>query len=313
MVAAKEKTLSLKVDPIVNRMDNKSALPTATKEPSTVVNRISSYDFRTRKFSKLPIGTSEKIHLIVAVENQHWPREYIGENVVRLRRLHRAPGMSLYRAYFVPSGVDPSGLDVWVENGTQVGGWHQRICVDTYDASCKKTGKFCISFGVDGTGEGGSCADGGVSDDDGLGNPGLGNAGTCTDAYEEDHQVRPPGAPTRFPMGNECPTGNGVVYVDGEAGQTYEWGRITSCCDQDIEIKKFLESYKGLRGNYAALWGQSCRTFSKSMYYKIEGMLKRGKFGECPPPPCEPENNSTSGNGLGYDPRHQPWGFGPKY
>ena len=113
MVAAKEKTLSLKVDPIVNRMDNKSALPTATKEPSTVVNRISSYDFRTRKFSKLPIGTSEKIHLIVAVENQHWPREYIGENVVRLRRLHRAPGMSLYRAYFVPGGMDPEGTDVY--------------------------------------------------------------------------------------------------------------------------------------------------------------------------------------------------------
>ena len=111
MVAAKEKTLSFKSHSHIQRMDNESAHPTAAKTPSTVVNRISSYDFTTRKFSKPPIGTSEKIHLIVAVEPTTKPRKYTGENALQLRRLHWAPEMSLYRGYFVPGGMDPEGLN----------------------------------------------------------------------------------------------------------------------------------------------------------------------------------------------------------
>ncbi len=90
-------------------MVNKPAHPTAATTTPTVVNRISSYDFTARKFSKPPIGTSEKIHLIVAVEPTTKPRKYTGENALHLRRLHWAPGMSLYRAYFVPGAVDPNG------------------------------------------------------------------------------------------------------------------------------------------------------------------------------------------------------------
>ena len=112
MVAAKEKNLSFKSGSDIEPMVNKPAHPTAAKKPSTVVNRISSYDFRARKFSKPPIGTSEKIHLIVHVGAHTKPRKYTGENCLQLRRLHRAPEMSLYRAYFVPNMVDPSGLTV---------------------------------------------------------------------------------------------------------------------------------------------------------------------------------------------------------
>ena len=113
MVAAKEKNLSFKSGSDIEPMVNKPAHPTAAKKPSTVVNRISSYDFTARKFQKPPIGTSEKIHLIVHVGAHTKPRKYTGENVVHLRRMHRAPGMSLYQAYFVPGAVDPDGLFVF--------------------------------------------------------------------------------------------------------------------------------------------------------------------------------------------------------
>ena len=110
MVAAKEKTVRFKSGSNIEPMVNKPAHPTAATTTPTVVNRISSYDFTARKFSKPPIGTSEKIHLIVHVESTTKPRKYTGENVVHLRRLHWAPEMSLYRGYFVPSGVDPTGM-----------------------------------------------------------------------------------------------------------------------------------------------------------------------------------------------------------
>ena len=110
MVAAKEKTLDIQRRSNIKRMHNESAHPTATKKPSTVINRISSYDFTARKFQKSPIGTSEKIHLIVHVGAHTKPRKYTGENVVDLRRLHWGPEMSFYRAYFVPGDTDPLGL-----------------------------------------------------------------------------------------------------------------------------------------------------------------------------------------------------------
>ena len=109
MVAAKEKAIRFKSGSSIQPVHNESAHPTATKQPSTVVNRISSCDFTARKFQKPPIGTSEKIHLIVHVGAHTKPRKYTGENVVQLRRLHRAPEMSFYRAYFVPGGIDPDG------------------------------------------------------------------------------------------------------------------------------------------------------------------------------------------------------------
>lgn len=109
MVAAKVKTVNFKSGSNIEPMGNNLAHPTAAKTPSTVVNRISSYDFRTRKFKKSPIGSIEKIHLIVAVENQQRPRKYVGENDLQLRRLHWAPELSLYRGYFVPRSMDPTG------------------------------------------------------------------------------------------------------------------------------------------------------------------------------------------------------------
>ena len=147
MVAAKEKTLSFNPESIVKRMDNKPARTPATKTTSTVINRISSYDFRTRKFKKSPIGSAEKTHSIVPVKNQQQPRKRIGENRVELGRLHRAPclayfraryydptngefvsqdpleyvdGMSLMRAYFAPNTVDPHGTGKGVKIGVGV-------------------------------------------------------------------------------------------------------------------------------------------------------------------------------------------------
>lgn len=123
MLAAKEKTLNRIPDAISNPMASLSVRQraatstenqnrsTTKNTPPTVVNRISNYDFRTRKFSKSPIGTSVEIGCIVLVEKQHSPRKTIGENGLQLRRLQWAPGMSLYRGYFVPGGVDPLGLE----------------------------------------------------------------------------------------------------------------------------------------------------------------------------------------------------------
>ena len=109
MVAAKEKTLSFNVDPIANRMDSQPARQRAASTAPTAINRISSYDFRTRKFKKSPIGPKVKIGCIVSLEIHQRPRKYVGENVPQLRRSHWAPCMSLYRGYFVPNGMDPKG------------------------------------------------------------------------------------------------------------------------------------------------------------------------------------------------------------
>ena len=87
------------------RFSHKAMQPTTKTNPSTVINRISGYNFR-RKFSKPPIGTSEKFRPIVPVTNHQQPRKFIGENVVPLRRTRWAPEMSLYRAYFVPGAMD---------------------------------------------------------------------------------------------------------------------------------------------------------------------------------------------------------------
>ncbi len=84
--------------------------PTTKTTPPTVVNRISNYDFRARKFQKPPIGTSEKKRCIVLLVAHTKARKYTGENRLHQQETHWAPELSLYRAYFVPGGMDPFGL-----------------------------------------------------------------------------------------------------------------------------------------------------------------------------------------------------------
>ena len=48
------------------------------------------------------------------------------------------------------NGVDPLGLDVYVENTAAAYGFHQRITVDTWTGG-RKTGSYSISFGFDQT------------------------------------------------------------------------------------------------------------------------------------------------------------------
>ena len=83
----------------------------------------------------------------------------------------------------VVSSLDPVGRDIWVETTPAVMGFHQRVCVtrwspvDEGGKCCKgiryeRGGKYCISFGMDGNGDGTDSfsGDGGSSDSDGSGN-----------------------------------------------------------------------------------------------------------------------------------------------
>ena len=94
---------------IVAQLTGKNSRPPVIQKP-TPFNRIAGYDFRKHRFQKPPIGTSTKLHRINLLENHQQPRKYTGENVVHLRRSHRATETSLYKAYFVP------------EDGTQLKG-----------------------------------------------------------------------------------------------------------------------------------------------------------------------------------------------
>ena len=120
MVAAKEKMLRRETlltqtkicaepsrQPATTKTQNQ---PTTKTNSPTVVNRISSYDFTARKFQKPPIGSTEKIRCIVPLAARTKPRKNTGENLPHVRRLHRAPELSLYRGYFAPKSTDLFGL-----------------------------------------------------------------------------------------------------------------------------------------------------------------------------------------------------------
>ena len=132
MVAAKEKMLRRETlltqtkicaepsrQPATTKTQNQ---PTTKTNSPTVVNRISSYDFTARKFQKPPIGSTEKIRCIVPLAARTKPRKNTGENLPHVRRLHRAPELSLYRAYFVPTALDPLGAQADESSGKCDGG-----------------------------------------------------------------------------------------------------------------------------------------------------------------------------------------------
>ena len=144
MVAAKEKTLSFNVDPISNRMGSQLARQPAASTTPTAINRISSYDFRTRKFKKSPIGPKVETACIVSLEIHRRPRKYVGENLPRLRRLHWAPKKSLYRAYFVPGKTDPKGL--FVQEGAHYRCPSQCAYMKHKDAQKPPAPSFCKQF-----------------------------------------------------------------------------------------------------------------------------------------------------------------------
>ena len=162
--------------------------------------------------------------------------------------------------------TDRLGLDVWTENTTAVGGWHRRICVDTWDDKCcKKIGKYCISFGVDGggtgSGSGGSpnnpsapSVENGGSSDSGSSDQGgsSGSSNSSSDGIDN----------------GDGAGGDGVVYEDNDDPSTAEKQRKTKTCEQDKAIKKKLEGMVGNRANYN-ICTQSCRHFSGRIFDEL--------------------------------------------
>jgi RHS repeat-associated protein len=177
-------------------------------------------------------------------------------------------GMNLYG--FVDNNpikyFDVLGLDVWVENTTSVNGFHKRICVTTwdgpydaeptstsgYDVCCvggkwyKKSGKYCISFGVDNGTNGSSTGSGGGTPN----TPG-------------DDAAFPPG------FGPADADGDGVVYSDNIDAATKRNQSKKLFCISDMGIRKRFKGLIGLRANYVVC-GQNCRGFSDALYDQID-------------------------------------------
>jgi hypothetical protein len=169
-------------------------------------------------------------------------------------------------------------LDVWVENTTSVYGYHRRVCVDEWEGpfetkpsdgeTCcvdgkwyKKNGKYCISFGVNDSDEGGlgSSEDGGSSDND---------SGSDGSSSSEDEQSSDPRPPSVFPPGFDGPVenGDGTIYEDSIDPATEELIRAaTACCKVDMAIKDYFKGLVGQKSNYS-LCGQNCRDFSRAAF-----------------------------------------------
>jgi RHS repeat-associated protein len=174
--------------------------------------------------------------------------------------------------------LDPLGLDVWVENTTSVYGFHQRICVDVWNADCtQKTGKFCISFGLDRaaghTGNGSTSRsaseDGGSSDSD--------SSGDSSTSGDEPSQpgVLPPG--THFPIDGPDPKGDGIVYQDMKDPCVKIAKHTKSTCERDKATLTYLNSLVGVKANYS-LCGQNCRDFSSGAYdYVVDHIINESR------------------------------------
>jgi RHS repeat-associated protein len=157
-------------------------------------------------------------------------------------------------------GKDPSGTSVWVDNGSQVAGIHQRICVSTYDDSCNKTGKFCISFGVVDENEGASSGEGGGSDSD------------------------DPATLPNLPGVIDDDAGDGIIYVDTEPASGPPVEGFGTCCRAEKAMEAYMRSIVGRRGNYCFPYS-TCRSFSKQLLFELRSKYRNGDFGECPCPP----------------------------
>jgi len=148
---------------------------------------------------------------------------------------------------------DPDGYDVWVENTKDVHGLHQRVCVTTYDDDCEPTGKYCISFYIDGEGgDAASCGCGGNGNTKGKG-----------------------ATKGKLPGGIRIdPNGAGVVGPDYESDPTRESKRSSSCCKEDKETLDYFLSLEGTRGHYDPYWNSNCRTFSQGCIKEIKKRKK---------------------------------------
>jgi hypothetical protein len=172
--------------------------------------------------------------------------------------------------------TDPTGLDVWIENGNSAGGFHRRICVDTWDDKrSKKTGKLCISFA------------GGGSD--------LCTFRSCDSCDENSDSKRcasgystcPVPLPSEFPYNEH---GNGVIYEDTGSTTKERW-RYPYTCKEDKRIAEYFRNLIGTRGDYGAFIGTNCRDFSEIVWNFIPPTVDDG-WGEPvyipPAPPTGP-------------------------
>ena len=170
-------------------------------------------------------------------------------------------GLNLY-AFVGNSPIiksDCLGQDVWIENTPAAGGWHRRVCVNTWARSyvvtnlwgikfcCHenkkyvRTGKYCISFG----------------DKDLDTNYSSGNS---------EGENAPPRNTYNPPPGFEhVPGGSGVVYSDNKDLVISSHASFSQQCGKDIRSLDYMLSLIGMEGNYTVLWN-NCRDFSEALF-----------------------------------------------
>ena len=94
--------------------------PTTTNHDRVSARRFTELNFKTRKSEKSPIGPKVKSRSNSPWQNQHPRGKTLGETGVNYDELHWAPGMSQYRAYFVPGAMDPMGFQLFFTPSPQV-------------------------------------------------------------------------------------------------------------------------------------------------------------------------------------------------
>jgi hypothetical protein len=178
-------------------------------------------------------------------------------------------GMSMYRGYFAPNGVDPTGNNVYIIRTDAANGLHHSICVDVWDECCENvTGRFCISFGMDMENP---VVKGGLSSASGAGglgsystskgasssNPSATTAGTAAGTASTSTQITVEHtADDNSPDGS---TGSGVVYVDTDPIREIV-DIVSTNCAMDKALLWMFRKQVNTRGTYGA--DATCRTFS---------------------------------------------------
>lgn len=184
------------------------------------------------------------------------------------------------------------GRDVWVENGWAAFGFHQRICVTTWEHAnnekpcCKSMPKdrYCVSFATKDPSRGSSCASDSSSHS-------SGSHGSSSDSSNEidngsvrnnrngkelafanqnfDYGILPPGMDRPLnPVNN-----NGVVYEDAVKDNHGERAlERKTTCEEDMKIYDYLRSLVGLTSSYR-FYSQNCRCFSHSTFNEISRKL----------------------------------------
>lgn len=168
--------------------------------------------------------------------------------------------------------TDPSGLDTWIEGTGAAAGMHQRLCVDTYDDNCAKTGKYCISFGAADTVGSSSDTSGSSSGDKKTDDKTP--AGEDLSGWKEH----------AFDKGcwkiGEGVEGDGEVYVDITAeGTEVEKSRHVSTCAHDRNILARMKKMAGIGGGKKwtgeyRLFSRNCRRFVKQLQSLLDDVAK---------------------------------------